>query len=61
MSEIRDRRFCAWRVQPQRSMRPPRVVVRRVFGEHPTQVPLPEDQHPVGVFGSDRQQRPSGL
>ena len=29
------------------------VVVPNIFGEHHTQVPLVEDQHAVGEFGSD--------
>jgi hypothetical protein len=38
-------------------MRPPHVVfvVRGICGKHPAQVPLPEDQHPVGELGSDGQ------
>jgi hypothetical protein len=32
---------------------PPAVVVLNIFREHYTQVPLIEDQHAVGEFGSD--------
>jgi hypothetical protein len=35
-------------------MRPPRGVVRRILGEHPAEVMLPEDQHPVGQVTADR-------
>jgi hypothetical protein len=31
-----------------------------VFGEQYTQVPLTEDQHAVGEFGSDRADEPFG-
>jgi hypothetical protein len=53
--EIRDRRFWMWRAQLQRSMRPSPVVVSGVVGKHPAEVPLSEDQHPVGELGSDGQ------
>jgi hypothetical protein len=36
-------------------MRPLCVVVRGVLGEHPAQVSLPEDQHPVGELGAGSQ------
>ncbi len=42
-------------MQLQRSMRPLSVVVRRVLGEDAAQVSFPEDQHPVGEFGTDGQ------
>jgi hypothetical protein len=32
--------------------------VPNVFREHHTQVPLAEDQYPVGEFGSDRAYEP---
>jgi hypothetical protein len=35
-------------------MRPPRGVVRRILSEHPAEVMLPEDQHPVGQVTADR-------
>ena len=41
-------------------MRPPRVVVRGVLGEHPAEVALAEDQHAVGEFGSDGQHEAFG-
>ena len=41
-------------------MRPLRVVVRGVSGEHPAEVSLPEDQHPVGEFGADGQHEAFG-
>ena len=36
------------------------VVVRRVSGEHPAQVSLAEDQHPVGELGADGQHEAFG-
>jgi hypothetical protein len=57
VSEIRGGRFWARRTQLQRSMRPPRVVVRGIRGEHPAQVSLTEDQHPVGDFRIGRSTR----
>ncbi len=42
-------------VAPQRSMRPLPVVMRRVLGQDAAQVSFPEDQHPVGEFGTDGQ------
>ncbi len=36
------------------------VVVPNVVCEHHTQVPLIEDQHAVGEFGSDRPHEPFG-
>jgi hypothetical protein len=47
-------------VQPQRSMRPPAVVMRGVQGKHMTQVPLTKDQHPVGDLGPHRQHEAFG-
>ena len=41
-------------------MRPPCVVVRGIRGQHPAQVSLPEDQHPVGEFGADGQHEAFG-
>jgi hypothetical protein len=35
------------------AVRPSTVVVPNVFHEHDTQVPLVEDQHAVGEFGSE--------
>src|SRR5687767_363441 len=46
--------------QPQRPMRPPGVVVGGVHGKHLAQVPLAEDQHPVGDLGSDSQHEAFG-
>ena len=36
------------------------VVVANVFGEHGTQVPLLDDQHAVGQFGSQGADEPFG-
>jgi hypothetical protein len=41
-------------------MRTRSVVVRRVLSKHPAQVPLTEDQHPVGDLGPDRQYQAFG-
>ena len=41
-------------------MRPPRVVVGGVHGKHPAQVPLTEDQHPIGDLGPDGQHEALG-
>jgi len=45
----------AWRAQLQRSMWPLLVVVQRVLVKDTAQVPLAEDQHPIGDLGADRQ------
>jgi len=54
-AEIRDGRFWVWQAQLRRAMRPPRVVVSRVLGEHPAQAAFNEDQRAVGQFCSDGQ------
>ena len=36
------------------------VVVRGVLGQHPAEVPLSEDQHPVGQLGADCQHEAFG-
>jgi hypothetical protein len=41
-------------------MRPPDVVMGGVPGKHPAQVPLTEDQHPVGDLGPHRQDEAFG-
>ena len=41
-------------------MRSPAVVVRGVHGKHVAQVPLTEDQHPVGDLGADGQHEAFG-
>ena len=41
-------------------MRPPRVVVRRIQGKQPTEVPLSEDQDPVGDLCADGQHEAFG-
>jgi hypothetical protein len=56
-----NKRFRTWRTQLQRSMRPPRVVVRGIQGKHPTEVSLSEDQHPVGDLGADGQHEAFGV
>jgi hypothetical protein len=41
-----------WREKFQRPMRPPTVVMCAVLGKDSPPVPLSEDQHAVGEFGS---------
>ena len=41
-------------------MRPLHVVVRGVLGQHPAEVPLPEDQHAVGQLGPNGQHEALG-
>ena len=41
-------------------MRPLHVVVRGVLGQHPTEVPLAEDQHAVCELGADGQHEAFG-
>jgi hypothetical protein len=50
----------SWWEKLQRPMRPPTVVMCAVLGEHSPQVPLPEDQDPVGEFGSSGQHESLG-
>jgi hypothetical protein len=47
MNRLGDKRFRTRRAQVQRSMRPPRAVVRSAGRERPAEVPLAEDQHAV--------------
>jgi hypothetical protein len=42
-----------WWVKFAGAVRPSTVVVANVLREHHTQVPLTEDQHAVGEFGSE--------
>ena len=60
MNRLGYRRCRAGRPQLQCPMRPPGVVVGGVHGQHPAQVPLTEDQHPVGDLGPDRQHEAFG-
>ena len=41
-------------------MLPLSVVVRGVLGQHPAELPLPEDQHPIDHFGADGQHEAFG-
>ena len=50
----------ARRMQPQCPMRAPTVVVSAVAGKDGPQVPLTEDQDPVGEFGSGGQHESFG-
>jgi hypothetical protein len=49
-----------WWAKVTAAVRPSTVVVPNIFREHDTQVPLIEDQHAVGEFGSDRTHEPFG-
>jgi hypothetical protein len=60
MGCLGDRRSRSWWTQMQRSMRRLHVVVRGVYGKHPAEVSLAEDQHPVGEFGADGQHEALG-
>jgi hypothetical protein len=42
------------------AVRPSTVAVPNVFHEHSTQVPLVDDQHTVGGFGSEGSDEPLG-
>ena len=55
IDRLGDRRLRARWTQLEGSMRPLSVVVRGVLGQHPAEVPLSEDQHPVGEFGAECQ------
>jgi hypothetical protein len=55
MDRLGSRRCWARRPQPQRPMRPSPVVVVGVHGKHLAQVPLADDQHPIGDLGPHRQ------
>src|ERR1035437_3253116 len=54
--EVRDGRQLL-----QRPMRPMRVVVALVFGQHVDELPLVEDQHPVQALSPDRADPPLGI
>ena len=45
----------------QRSVWPLVVVVRGIRGKHPAEVPLAEDQHPIGELGADSQDEAFGV
>ena len=49
-----------WRPKSQRSMWTPAVVLNAVPGKDGPQVPLTEDQDPVGDFGPDGQHESFG-
>jgi hypothetical protein len=58
--EVWGRMIGARRMQPQCPMRAPTVVVSAVAGKDGPQVPLTEDQDPVGEFGSGGQHESFG-
>jgi hypothetical protein len=51
MREVRDRVIGLWRAELEAAMGPSPVVVCRVLGQDRPQMPLAEDQHPVGDLG----------
>jgi hypothetical protein len=51
MAEVRDRVIGPGRAELLAAMGPPPVVVCRVLGQDRPQMPLAEDQHPVGDLG----------
>jgi hypothetical protein len=60
MVKIRDRVGRPWWARVAGAMGSSTVVMANVFGEHDTQVPLIEDQHAVGEFGSKGANEPLG-
>jgi hypothetical protein len=48
-----NRATLSWRSLFERAMRPVRVVVGRVLGQHVHELPLVEDQHPVQAFAAN--------
>jgi hypothetical protein len=50
----------SWRAKFAGAVRASTVVVPEVFREHHMQVPLTEDQHTVGEFGSQGADEPFG-
>ena len=60
MDRFGDRCLVAWRTEVPSSMRPLSVVAPRVLGKDAAQVPLAEDQHPVGDLGADGQHEAFG-
>jgi hypothetical protein len=51
MAEVRDRVIGPGRAELLAAVGPPPVVVCRVLGQDRPQMPLAEDQHPVGDLG----------
>ena len=60
IDRLGNRRCRARRPQPQCPMRPLGVVMGGVYGKYPAQMPLTEDQHPVGDLGPHRQHEAFG-
>jgi len=60
VDRLGHRRLRARWTQLEGSMGPLGVVVRGVLGQHPAEVSLAEDQHPVGHFGADGQHEAFG-
>ncbi len=56
-----NRATLSWRSLFERAMRPVRVVVGRVLGQHVHELPLVEDQHPVQAFAADGAHPPLGV
>ena len=60
MAEVRDGVGRPWRVKVAGTMGSSTVVMANIFREYDTQVPLAEDQHAVGEFGSQGAHEPFG-
>jgi len=60
VAQVRDGVGGLWWAKVTAAVRPSTVVVPNIFREHDTQVPLIEDQHAVGEFGSDSAHEPFG-
>jgi hypothetical protein len=60
VAQVRDGVGRLWWAEIAGPVRPSTVVVANIFREHYTQMPLFEDQHAVGEFGSDRTHEPFG-
>jgi hypothetical protein len=60
IAEVRHGMGWPWWSQLAGTVRPSTVVVLNVLREYHPQVPLAEDQHAVGEFGSERAHEPFG-
>ena len=60
MAELHGRVGRPWWAKVAGTVGPSTVVVLNVFREYHTQLPLAEDQHAVGEFGSEGANEPFG-
>ena len=58
MAEVRDKVIGPGRAELPAAMGPPPVVVCRILGQDRSQMPLAEDQHPVGDLGPGGEHEP---